>query len=214
MHPDLPVSGDAEHQVSIALVRLLRLRNGTLWHNPLVDPLLRAALLIDWALSGRLVERDTELELDTTPSGRPAADALLARIAAEPERPLTSWLRGEQPTLAELVEPLVATGVLVPVQRWRRIRYRDPHEDELPPLRTRLLAVIRENQQAAPAVIALAVLAQLLGVLSDGASAADDDVVYRAGNLTWLLVAVRDFGFERLRQVQLKGSLSFGDTGI
>lgn len=211
----LPDSGDAEHRVTTVLVRLLLLRNGSLWHNPLVDAVLRGALLIDWALSGRLVETDDDFELDTTPSGNPAADALLGRIAAEPDCPLTGWLRREQPTLAELVEPLVATGVLVPTShRWpRKDGYRDPRGAELPALRRRLCDVIVENQPGEAELVALAVLAQLVGVLGITASAAGDDVVRQAGGVSWLLMAIRDFGAERLTYLSFRSSRSFTTGG-
>lgn len=109
----------------------------------------------------------------------------------------------------------MATGVLIPTRRRRRKdRYRDSHQDELATLRTRLGGVIREGQREEPPVVALAVLAQMLGVLSSKASAAEDDVVYQAGHLTWLLVAVRDFGNERLNYLEFKSRLGFGSSGI
>jgi hypothetical protein len=192
------VSGDSEHQVSIALVRLLRRLDGSLWHNTLVDPILRGALLIDWALSGRLVEQDTTIEVDTTPTGYPAADALLARIAAKPERPLTDWLLQKHPTQAEWVETLVANGALV---RTHRRRYLDSRGHELLPLWTRLRDVQEGSQQEEPPVVALAVCAQLLGVLSWPASASHDDVVAQAGELSRILTVINDFGAGRLKDM-------------
>jgi hypothetical protein len=198
------VNGDSEHQVTISLVRLLRRPHGEMWHNTLVDAVLRGALLIDWTLSGRLVEHDTDIELDMTPTGNPAADALLARIAAEPERPLTDWLRDEEPTLAELVETLVTNGVLVfTYHRLGQYHYFDPRGSELLPLWTRLCGVLEDSQQEEPPVVALAVLAQLLGVLASPASAVDDDVVAQAGDLAGLVTAIRDFGAERLAHMKL-----------
>ena len=205
MYWSLPtVNGDSEHQVTISLVRLLRRPNGLIWHNSLVDPVLRGALLIDWTVSGRLVEHATDIEVDLTPSGNPAADALLGRIAAERKRPLTDWLQEEQPTSAELVETLVANGVLTQQRRWlRRDRYLDSRPHEVPPLKTRLRGVLRGSQQEDPPVVALAVLAQLLGVLQSRASAVDDDVVARAGELGGLLTAIRDYGADQLTRMHL-----------
>jgi Golgi phosphoprotein 3 GPP34 len=199
------VNGDSEHQVTISLVRLLRrLGGGVMWHNTLVDPVLRGALLIDWTLSGRLVENDTAIELDTTPSGNPAADALLARIAEFPERPLAEWLLDKHPTEAQLVDFLVANGVLV--HTYRRLgqdHYLDSRASELLPLWTRLCGVLEGSSQEEPPVVALAVLAQLLGVLSSQASDAGDDVVAEAGELTGLLTVIRDFGAEQLTHMAL-----------
>jgi hypothetical protein len=191
----LPVSVDSEHQVSLALARLLRRLGGSLWHNKLVDPVLRGAILIDWTLSGRLVEDDTDIELDTTPTGNPAADALLARISEYPEHPLMQWLLDEQPTQSQLVGYLVENGVFIPTDRHH---YLDSRDYELLPLWTRLCGVIQGDQREEPPVVALAVLAQLLGVLSSRASAANDDVVAQAGALTGLLTVIRDFAAERL----------------
>jgi hypothetical protein len=197
------VNGDSEHQVTLSLVRLLRRLNGVMWHNKLVDPVLRGALLIDWTLSGRLAEHDTDIELDMTPTGNAAADALLARIAAEPGRPLTDWLQGEQPTLAELVETLVANGVLLySHRRLRQDHYLDPRAHELLPLWTRLRGVLEGSQREDPPVVALAVLAQLLGVLGLDASAVGDDLVAGARELGGLLTSIRDFGAERLFEMQ------------
>ena len=198
------VSGDSEHRVTVSLVRLLRRPNGSIWHNTLVDPVLRGALLIDWTISGRLVEHDADVELDTTPSGNPVTDALLARIAAKPRRPLTDWLLDEQPTSAELVDTLVANGVLTRTdRRLRRDPYLDPRADELPALRTRLRNVLAGSQQEEPPVVALAVLAQLLGVLGSRASAVEDDVVAGAGELRGLLTVIRDFGARQLHHMRL-----------
>jgi hypothetical protein len=198
------VNGDSEHQVTISLVRLLRRPGGVMWHNTLVDPVLRGALLIDWTLSGRLVEHDTDIELDMTPSGNPAADALLARIAAEPERLLTDWLWDEQPTLAELLETLVTNGVFTYThRRLRQDHYLDSRASELLPLWTRLRGVLEGSQQEEPAVVALAVLAQLLGILASRASAVGDDVVARTGELAGLLTVIRDFGAEQLSRMRV-----------
>lgn len=204
MYWSLPtVNGDSEHQVTISLVRLLRRIGGVMWRNVLVDPVLRGALLIDWTLSGRLVEHDTDIELDMTPSGNPAADALLARIAAEPERPLTDWLEHGPRTLDELIDMLVANGVLVyTYHRLGQDHYLDSRASEMLPLWTRLCGVLEGSRQEDPPVVALAVLAQLLGVLSSNASAADDAVVAQAGELAGLLTAIRDFGAERLLQMK------------
>lgn len=200
MYWSLPnVSGDYEHQVTLSLARLLRRPGGSVWHNKLVDPVLRGALLIDWTLSGRLVENDTDIELDTTPTGNAAADALLARISEYPEQPLTQWLVDELPTQAQLIRFLVENGAFIPTSR---LRYLDSRDSEVLALWTRLRAVIEGDQREEPPVVALAVLAQLLGVLASDASAVGDNVVAQTGQVSGLVTAIRDFAADRLRYMR------------
>lgn len=196
-------SGDG-HVVSTQLVRLLLLDDGRLWHTVLTDPIVRAGLLVDWAASGRLTETTSQLELDTTPTGNPAADALLARIAAGPNHPLTHWLDLRQPTLTTFAAHLEHTGILErkPV-RLPPFAYFDPYVPTLSALRKRLRRIVVEHRDDEPAVVALAVLAQLLGVLGFEASVCSTATFDRCGQFGQLVEAISAWAKPRLVTMRL-----------
>jgi hypothetical protein len=92
---------------------------------------VRASLLVDLALSGRMTATEDSIDIDGTPTGFPPADRLLAAMAAESERPLDDWLAERRIGLRDVAEANVATG------RWvrrtgmlgLRTRYVDQHRD-------------------------------------------------------------------------------------
>jgi hypothetical protein len=86
-----------------------KLRSYDLW-----DVAVRAALLVDLALAGRVTHEEDSVVVDATPTGFPPADALLAPIVVEPERPLDWWMDRGAVGLADLVRDNVASG------RWQR----------------------------------------------------------------------------------------------
>jgi hypothetical protein len=87
---------------------------------------VRAGLLLDLALAGRVEQTADSIVLDATPTGFPPADALLAAVVVEPDRPLDDWLAMGPVGLRDLVEANEASG------RWqrRRLRFRrDSYRD-------------------------------------------------------------------------------------
>jgi hypothetical protein len=75
---------------------------------------VRAALLLDLALAGRITETEDAVEVDATPTGFAPADRLLAAVVAEPDRSLDSWLDERRLTLDDVIAANVSSG------RWDR----------------------------------------------------------------------------------------------
>jgi len=214
-----------EHEISTALARLLVSRHGFLSRSPLADPMLRAALLADWMVSGRLSETATELSIDTSPTPNPAANALLERIAAEPGYLLADWLADDQGTFALFIGHLVASGLLLRCRSVLVPRYRDRFG--LEPRRrltARLSGVIYERRHETPAVIALAALADLLGLLRPGFvdltttnpaggsesrhALGDVSAVDRAGPLRDLLDETQDWAIAQLLRIRAQSTVN------
>jgi Golgi phosphoprotein 3 (GPP34) len=80
----------------------------------LASDAVRAGLLLDLALAGRMTSTEDSIVVDPTPTGYAPADRLLAAIDAEPERSLDGWLEERRIGLRDVVEANVASG------RWER----------------------------------------------------------------------------------------------
>jgi hypothetical protein len=91
---------------------------------------VRAGLLLDLALAGRITETADAVEIDATPTGFGPADRLLAAVGAERERSLDSWLDERRLGLRDLVEANEASGRWVrQTTGWRRTCYVDRAEE-------------------------------------------------------------------------------------
>src|SRR3712207_1091824 len=71
---------------------------------------VRAGLLLDLALTGRVTQTDESVELDAEATGFAPADRLLAAVDAEPDRSLDSWLGERRLTLGDVVAANEASG--------------------------------------------------------------------------------------------------------
>ncbi|WP_170861085.1 GPP34 family phosphoprotein [Trujillonella endophytica] len=92
---------------------------------------VRAGLLLDLALAGRVTQTDDAVEIDAEPTGFPPADRLLAAVVAEPGRPLDGWLDERRLGLADLAAANEASGRWVRRrQLLRRDRYVDRAADQ------------------------------------------------------------------------------------
>jgi hypothetical protein len=80
----------------------------------LASDAVRAGLLLDLALAGRMTSTEDSIVVDSTPTGYAPADRLLAAIDAEPERSLDGWLEERRIGLRDVVAANVASG------RWER----------------------------------------------------------------------------------------------
>ncbi|MGY1603643.1 GPP34 family phosphoprotein [Geodermatophilus sp. SYSU D00815] len=106
-------------------------RRGRVADWAICGPAVRAGLLLDLALAGRLEHTPDSVVVDGTPTGFPPADRLLAAIGVEPERSLDDWLDERRIGLRDLVAAGEASG------RWhrrrlrlRRDRYEAPGRDD------------------------------------------------------------------------------------
>lgn len=212
----LPTYGTDEHPLALTLVRLLLTERCRLTTNPYRDTVARAALLVDWAQAGRLVDGAVSVELDTRPSGNPAADALLTAIGGKPDRSLQYWLTARVPVVPQLAQQLCDRGIWEPVltPRWLRFSqsttgYRDHRAAELATLRLGLDTIAQDGEPADPQLIALAMLA-LLVVEPPTVIRAELINEYRCRQLTWIIRLVRGFFEDRLPRLALSPYLGMG----
>lgn len=149
-----------------------RLRSYDLW-----DVTVRGALLVDLGLAGRVVHEHDSVVVDATPTGFAPADALLAPIAVEPERPLDWWMDHGAVDLGDLVRDNVATG------RWHR---------RWTPLGRRYTVADdgRWTTGEAEAAAAVAVLGDTSGITDMRPGEPADGLLEGTGRVRWLCEAV------------------------
>jgi len=181
---------DLTRGVAVRLSAFCLTGSGTLRRYDIWDVAVRAALLVDLALAGRVTQEEDSVVVDATPTGFPPADALLAPVAVEPERPLDWWMDRGAVDLGDLVRDNVASG------RWRRLwtpigrRYvqqlgsRSADEAELE----------REPTTAGwdPATAAVAVIGDTSGITDMRPGEPADGLLEHTGAVRWLCVAVVD----------------------
>jgi hypothetical protein len=167
-----------------------RLRSYDLW-----DVTVRGALLVDLGLAGRVVHEHDSVVVDATPTGFAPADALLAPIAVEPERPLDWWMDHGAVDLGDLVRDHVASG------RWRRRwtplgrRYTVSDDgrwttDEAWLRRLPATAVADPAAVEDPAAAAVAVLGDTSGITDMRPGEPADGLLEGTGGVRWLCEAV------------------------
>jgi hypothetical protein len=96
--------------VAIRVAALCLDGKGRLSARPLCSTAVRAGLLVDLALLGRLQERYDSILLDNTPTGFAPADGFLASVTAEPGRSLDDWLEQDRPSLDDMANEAVRVG--------------------------------------------------------------------------------------------------------
>jgi hypothetical protein len=107
-------------------------QDGRLPDRLLASDAVRAGLLLDLVLAGRMTSTEDSIVVDPTPTGFAPLDRLLAAIDAEPERSLDGWLQERRIGLRDVVAANVASG------RWERrpgllglrARYTDLHREQ------------------------------------------------------------------------------------
>ncbi|MGY1744093.1 GPP34 family phosphoprotein [Blastococcus sp. SYSU D00695] len=203
--------------VAARLVALDVDRRGRLSGRLLVDDAVRCGLLVDLALAGRLTLTGEAVDVDTSPTGAPLFDDLLAAIAVEPERPLDAWFGERRLTARRVVDALVAG------RRWqvRRTvlgrrhlvldRARAADDVRLDPSR-------KDLSPADAAVAALGATAHLVGPFRElgyGAPAPEipPDLLDGAGPHAWVVAAAVDhLRAARTRHLYTGGVLSAGGS--
>jgi hypothetical protein len=125
------------------------------------DQAVRVALLIDLALRGRLESDIGESWIDTSPTGFPAADKLLADIEAHPDRPITTLFGRADVRINDVLDPgrsrLTRFGRALTVDRGRAEAVRKAVNE-----------VATTGRADTPAAAALAVLAGALNLVTPG----------------------------------------------
>ena len=129
--------GDGSHLdltagVAVRVSALCLQSKGRLSDRRLASDAVRAGLVLDLALAGRLTSTDESIVIDQTPTGFLPADRLLTAVAAESERSLDEWLGEPRIGLRDVADANVASG------RWElrrgllglRPRYVDRHHEQ------------------------------------------------------------------------------------
>lgn len=105
-----PVMASMSPNVAVDVVRLAAPIVSLHPRPAILDPVVRAGLLIDLALTGALVESTDGLEVDTDPTGFVPADKLLASVVKHPDKPLAWWLYHAPVNVYDVADELVAVG--------------------------------------------------------------------------------------------------------
>ncbi len=146
----------------------------------LLNPVVRAAVLSDLALSGALVQAGDGLEIDTTATGFAPADQLLDAVTDRPDQPLVWWLYNAPITVHD------TAGLLVDAGRWQRSgpwrRYRDVDPERTVADRDRLLAALHGNGDPVDAATAT-----LLNILRPAGWPYPAFAAGRCGAANWLM---------------------------
>jgi hypothetical protein len=189
--------GALSDSVAIRVAALCLDGKGRLSPRPLCSTAVRAGLLVDLALLGRLEETQDSILVDRVPTGFPPADQLLTSITAQPDRSLNDWLEQGRPNLDDVVTEAVGVG------RWSRRhglyitpRYIDARPEQTALDRDRSVAqASSKGSWADAAVTAIALstglLPSALGGNGDWASAEppSDELLAAVGDIRWLVEA-------------------------
>ncbi|MFC4692646.1 GPP34 family phosphoprotein [Geodermatophilus arenarius] len=153
-------------------------------------PAVRAGLLLDLGLDGRVTQTADSVVVDRSPTGSAAADRLLAAIATGPERSLDSWVEDGPVGLRDVADAEVAAG------RWhrRRLRWRRdrfvPDRERLDVDRTRDPGLLDDGWSAGDAAVVAVALAA--GLRGGGPVPPAAELVAATGAAAWLCGAVTE----------------------
>lgn len=156
-----------------------RLQNFFIWNTA-----TRAALLIDLALAGRVVETDDSVTIDPTPTGFPPADALLGAITVERERTLDWWILSGGVRLGDVAEALVATGRWAEHRHLLGRRFLDQHADETAEDRRRVLG--SPDPAWSPETAAVVAVSTAAGEPGRRPRPPEEEVLQYTGPLQWI----------------------------
>ncbi|MGK5111004.1 MULTISPECIES: GPP34 family phosphoprotein [unclassified Geodermatophilus] len=164
--------------------------DGRLTDSRWADRAVRAGLLVDLALAGRLTDADDHVAVDATPTGDPLADHVAADLATS-GRTLDEVVADGGPDLAEIARTLVAEGVWEPYRQrrwWRGERYRpvDPAVS-----RAAVSATLEGiGAQPPPPLAAATAIAEVAGLLGGRFGPVRDELVTAAGDAGWVVGTV------------------------
>jgi hypothetical protein len=183
-----------------------RLGDFPLWHDA-----VRAALLVDLAFAGRLVQTDDSIVLDGAPTGFPPADRLLAAIAAEDEHPLDWWMAHGDVGLRDIAAENVAHG------RWTmRYRFLGRRYESAPYDWSRdsdLALDPRRPPEVDPPTAAVLALGLAIGATDPPPERPGEELLRRTGPVRWICEAsVEHLTTAHRRNLALASALRLGDT--
>jgi hypothetical protein len=208
---------DLAEGVAVRVCALCLQPDGRLPVRLLSSDAVRAALLVDLALAGRMTAAEDSIVVDATPTGYAPADRLLAAIDAEPERSLDGWLAERRIGLRDVVAANVASG------RWERrpgllglrSRYIDRHREQT--ARDLARSPSDRSADASPEDACVTVVAAASGLLDpsfDLPAEPPPDLIAATGPAAWLCPTV----VEHLRRAHARyrdeaGALGGGVVG-
>ena len=191
----------ATSETAVRIAALCLDGKGRLSNRLVCSTAVRAGLLVDLALAGRLEETADSIALDDSPTGVVPLDQLLQAVSQAPGTTLDAWLEFPRPTLRDLAEEAVRAG------HWELRRGLFPGARFVDLAAGRTAADRARDPEAAaadwaPADAAVTAIAHVTGVreTSTGAGwygdqAADpleEAVLAAAGPLRWLCTAVTE----------------------
>lgn len=156
--------------------------------------ILRAGLLTDLYLSGRIWDNGQQLTVDTADTSDPATNRILAAVERHPARPMFASLARGPAVRKVLVESLLSDGTW---QHRSRHRYRDLRPDTIRLHPLHVDRIVTAERQANPYMTCMAILIQ-------PALDIDKDVYPRCGPAaTFLREVIRAYGAPRRRYTPL-----------
>ena len=178
---------------------------------------VRAGLLLDLALAGRLESEDDSIVVDGTPTGFWPADRLLAAIEVEPERSLDEWLDETRLGLRDVADANVVSG------RWQLLRgplgFGRRYVDLAPERTARDLRrpSAAPDADRTPEDACVTAIACASGILERDSGLAEPPpaaVITGAGRVTWLCAAVVEHLLEVGQRYRSEaGALGAGPVG-
>lgn len=190
---------------------------GRLSDRLLASDAVRAGLLLDLALAGRLTTTDESIVLDGTPTGFAPADRLLTAVAAEPERSLDEWLGERRIGLRDVAEANVASG------RWDLRsgvvgllpRYTDRHHHLTARDLTR--SPLAWPADASPEDACVTIVAGTSGLIDSGiglGQAPPAAVVVASGGVAWLSSVVAEHLQRAVDRYRTEAAALSGGSGF
>ena len=208
------------HSTGIAMQLSLQMRKPStqrLVHDGFTEATLRASLLIDLALDGR-IDDGTQVTIDCEPSGFTPADMLLSAIVRVPDRDVGWWIGRGPKVQRALAHEWVRAGRWRPKRGLLGLGYRytdfvDPSGQEWQVHRDRLNQVIAGAQPASVREAVLAAVARIARLV-DGQPRSPAEYVWRippqllaaCGSVRWLIELTDEFMIDsRARAVAFQG---------
>ncbi len=146
----------------------------------LLNPAVRAAVLIELALIGTLTQAGDVLEVDTTATGFAPADHLLDAVIEQPDKPLAWWLYHAPIGIHDIAHVLISAGAWDRHGPFRRYRDLQPHQTAAE--QNQLLADLRRDYRPADAATTM-----LLNLLPIKGWPAPPLALDRYGAANWLV---------------------------
>lgn len=168
--------------VAVRVAELCLDRRGRLSSRLICSTAVRAGLLVDLALAGRLTEEDDGIDLDASPTGYPPTDLLLREVTDHPGTSLDGWLARPRPGLRDVAEEAVASGRWV-LRRGLHLgpRFQVPDDGQDAP-----------DRLGATATTAIACAAGLSEQGSTSGQAPSSELLDSTGPHRWLVTALTD----------------------